>query len=227
MAPKKLKETDLYQPVATFFTASGFDVQAEVKHCDVVATRGEETVIVELKTGLTFALIVQAVERQRICSAVYVAVPASALPRVGSKRTKRLRVLRRLELGLILVNSKDQSVTVTLSPEPFDRERSERNSKHVKTALVEELKGRSLRVNVGGSTGTVVMTAYRETAMAIALILKNNGNLSAKDVKALGNLSDKTWAILNSNHYGWFMKKEKGIYGLSEAGREMEFVVPE
>ena len=45
-------ETSLYAPVKAFLEAQGYQVKAEVRHCDVVARRGDEPpVIVELKTA--------------------------------------------------------------------------------------------------------------------------------------------------------------------------------
>jgi hypothetical protein len=52
---KKLQEIDLYKPIQTFFVSDGYDVYGEVKDYDMVAVKGEELVIIELK--LTLVLI--------------------------------------------------------------------------------------------------------------------------------------------------------------------------
>ena len=70
----KLKETDLYPPVKKLLEGQGYEVKSEVGAADVMAVRGAEPpVIVELKTGFTLSLFHQAVERQKLTDAVYVA----------------------------------------------------------------------------------------------------------------------------------------------------------
>lgn len=48
-------ETELYSPVKAFFEQRGFDVKAEVRHCDLVGVRSDqdEPLIVEMKKHLT------------------------------------------------------------------------------------------------------------------------------------------------------------------------------
>ena len=48
-----MKETDLYKPVKELFEKMGYTVNGEVKDMDVTAVRGDELVVVELKTALT------------------------------------------------------------------------------------------------------------------------------------------------------------------------------
>ena len=43
------KESDLYSPVCNYFTELGYDVQAEVKSCDLIAKKDSEIIIAELK----------------------------------------------------------------------------------------------------------------------------------------------------------------------------------
>jgi hypothetical protein len=68
----------------------------------------------------------------------------------------------------------------------------------------------------GGSTKVPIMTAYRQQALACAAAL-SAGPLRPRDLKAVAPMAGK---ILLSNHYGWFERIEKGIYGLSDAGRQ-------
>ena len=77
-----MTEAALYAPVARFWTERGFTVQAEVKDCDVLAMRGEEMVVVELKTSFQLKLVYQIVERQKFCPLVYAAIPG---PGAGAK----------------------------------------------------------------------------------------------------------------------------------------------
>jgi hypothetical protein len=59
------------------------------------------------------------------------------------------------------------------------------------------------------------MTAYRQQALACALALAR-GPARPRDLKP--NLPDAP-AILLRNVYGWFVRVERGVYGLSEAGK--------
>ena len=45
-------ETDLYLPVQRFFSELGFKVDAEVRDCDIVASKDDIVVICELKEAL-------------------------------------------------------------------------------------------------------------------------------------------------------------------------------
>jgi hypothetical protein len=213
---EKLTETSLSAPVAAYFGGLGYTVRAEVKHCDLVAVRDAEIVAVELKLTLNLDVLVQATRRQQVADKVYIAVPR---PRyVG--RTARwrgiLHLLRRLELGLLLVGftSTPPSVEAVLSPEPSP---SKRKSK-ARQALKEEAANRSLDLNVGGSARRKLMTSYRENALRIAYLLAQHGPLSAKRLRELGtNL--KTWSTLHRNVYGYYTRLDRGLYDLTEDGR--------
>jgi hypothetical protein len=76
-ADAAMRETDLYPPIKQFLEQQGYAVKAEVGPADVVAVRGDEPpVIVELKTGFALSLFHQAIERQTVTDAVYIAVRA-------------------------------------------------------------------------------------------------------------------------------------------------------
>ena len=45
----EFKETDLYEPMRAFLEEEGYQVQAEVKHCDIAAEKNGRLVVVELK----------------------------------------------------------------------------------------------------------------------------------------------------------------------------------
>ena len=81
MAPSAIRETDLYAPIKLLLESQGYEVKSEIGAADVVAVREQEDpVIVELKTGFSLSLFHQAVERQKITDAVYVAVPLFSNP---------------------------------------------------------------------------------------------------------------------------------------------------
>lgn len=69
---------------------------------------------------------------------------------------------------------------------------------------------------LGGSTRTPLMTAYRQQALDCATALAS-GPMRVRDVRAGTPDAGK---ILLSNVYGWFERLDRGIYGLTDAGRE-------
>ena len=46
----RTRETGLYGPVKQFFEDQGFAVRSEVKDCDLAAVRGDDMVLVEMKS---------------------------------------------------------------------------------------------------------------------------------------------------------------------------------
>lgn len=102
-----MKETDLYLPVKALFEELSYDVQAEVGDIDVLATRDNEFIVIELKTDLNLKLIIQGALRQKMTEIVYVAVPKPAYKIRRSKGfQEKIYLLKRLGVGLIFVNFK-------------------------------------------------------------------------------------------------------------------------
>ncbi len=205
-----MRETELYLPVKRHLEAQGYSVKAEVKGCDVVAVRGTEApVIVELKTGLTLQLLYQAVERFSVAEHVYIAI---ARPKRGVGASA-LKLCRRLGLGLIVVTAAG-SLEVMSDPVPY----APRPNGKKRGLLLKEFNARSGDPNVGGSTRTPLMTAYRQDALKCAAHLSETGPARIRDVKA-ATAVDRAAGIFRDNVYGWFAKVERGIYALSEDGR--------
>lgn len=61
-----------------------------------------------------------------------------------------------------------------------------------------------------------VMTAYRQQALGCAVALAS-GPMRVREVRS--NIPD-AGKILLSNVYGWFVRLDRGVYGLTEAGHE-------
>lgn len=216
-----IRETDLYKPVHDYLEALGYQVQGEVKGCDLAAIMGDDLVVVELKTAFNLKLLSQAVRRQRVTDSVYVAIP---LPKGGMRNAgwrDMCMLLRRLELGLITVapDRKENQVEVHFHPNTFDRLKSLRSNKKVRSQIIRETVGRSGQYNTGGSTRTKLMTAYREQAVHIACCMMRYGDMSPAQLRKTGT-SSKTQNILRDNHYGWFTKVSRGIYSLNASARE-------
>ena len=87
----------------------------------------------------------------------------------------------------------------------------------MKKSIIQEINGRYADYNQGGVNKTKLVTAYRESAIYIACILNEFGEMSAKNLKKLGT-DDKTLSILYNNHYGWFERIDRGIYKLTSKG---------
>lgn len=212
---KPIRETDLYPPLRDWLENNGYHVHAEVGDCDIAARRGEELVLVEIKRAINLDLLLQAVRRQEADASVYVAVPA---PDTVDKRWRELmRLLKRLELGLLVVYLESALPRVELAFHPVPQER--RRRKTTTQSLLSEMSGRSLSLNQGGSNRRPVMTAYREQALGVAVALERLGPTSPKKLRAAG-ASQKAAMILRANHYGWFERVSIGQYGLVSAGKD-------
>jgi len=215
LTPTRLSETDLYDPVRDYLVAQGYRVHGEVRGCDIVASKGDDIVVVELKRFFSTELLIQATERQRLTESVYVALPA---PR-GRRDPGRWRgirwLLQRLELGLILVSfgAAVETVEVVLHPLPRARRRDARERR----AVIVEVAGRSGDNNRGGSSRRPLMTAYREAALYVAYCLNERGESSPQQLRAIG-CGPKTQSILARDHYGWFERAARGRYRLRPAG---------
>lgn len=215
----KIFETDLFNPVREFLINNGYSVNSEVKNCDITAVKGDELLVVELKTGFNATLLIQAVKRQRIANMVYIAVP---MPKKGifTRKWKDICYLvRRLELGLIVVSflKSGPRVEVVLNPKPFDRNRSQRTSMNKRKGIITEINNRHLDLNTGGSTRRKLVTAYKENAIQIGCYLKQYGLLTLNQLEKMGT-GPKTSSILQKNFYGWYERVSRGLYQISTEG---------
>lgn len=217
-----MRESDLYFPIRDWLLERGYLPKAEVKGIDIVACKDESMLAVELKNVLNLEVVLQAVDRQRICDIVYIGVPKKSKVLFTKRWKMLLHLLKRLEIGLLLVTIKGEACFVeeALQPIPFDLNRSRSYFLKKRQSIVKEYDTRQGNYNIGGVTKTKILTAYRENALKIAYLLSKNGSLSPKKLKELGSDSGKTNTILKMNHYGWFDRIQKGIYGLNEKGLE-------
>ena len=209
MADGNLKESDLSGPVRDYLEGLGYDVKGEVRDCDIAATRDGELIVVELKKGFTLELIYQAMDRQRAADGVYVAVP---LPKRGymDPRVRDMQSLcRRLELGLIFVGftSRGQA-QIDVAVHPKEAAAPKVNKKR-RLAIIREHAGRTGSVNTGGVTRRKILTLYKEQALQVAKLLRDNGPLTVEQVKKLGG-PDTAGTILGRNAIGWFSRESLG-----------------
>ena len=211
-----MSEVELYGPIKRFLEAQGYAVKGEIGACDIVAVRDEESlVIVELKERLNLALILQAVDRQTMSHAVYIAF------RIGkghsaswrSRRKQVTSLLRRLGLGLLTVSARGNVVPV-LDPAPY---RPRANTPR-RRRLLREFAERIGDPEAGGSVSRKRLTAYRQDALRCARELADAGVLKLSTIRERAGVP-RAGPILRDNHYGWFDRVKNGHYDLSPKGR--------
>jgi hypothetical protein len=204
-----MAEADLYPPVKRFLEAQGYAVKGEIRECDVVAVRGAEPpVIVELKAAFSLQLVLQGVDRQAVTDAVYLAFP----PPKRRQHGDIMKLCRRLGLGVLLVTG--SHVEALVDPAPYQPRRAKRRE----TMLLKEFAHRVGDTTAGGSTARGPrMTAYRQDALRCLEALAQAGTASPAVVKGAAGVP-RAPAILLRDVYGWFLRVERGIYGLSPKG---------
>ena len=211
----KLSESSLYAPVKALLERQGYTVKGEVGAVDVMARRGEDApVIVELKVGFSLSLYHQAVERLGVTDHVYIAVP-----RPGGRTARRAMkdntaLCRRLGLGLITVRA-DGLAEVICDPGPYLPRKSKVKSARLLRAF-DRLRGDP---NDGGATRHGIVTGYRQDASACATYLAEYGPSRGASVAGDTGVKAAT-RIMADNHYGWFERVQRGIYGLTEQGQK-------
>jgi hypothetical protein len=209
----ELTETALYAPVKRFLEARGYVVKGEVGGCDLVALAdGEPPVVVigELKLAFNLELVLQGVDRAAAADEVWLAARLSGRGK-GRESDARFRNLcRRLGFGLLGVSGAG-SVEVLLTPAAPPPRRDPRR----RSRLVEEHRRRKGDPVAGGGSRAPVMTAYRQQALVCAAAMAD-GPRRPRDLKPL---APKAPQILQDDVYGWFARVERGVYGLTDAGR--------
>ncbi len=209
-------ETELYAPVKAFLEAQGHEVKAEIKGCDIVATRGAEPpLIVELKTSFSLPLVLQGIDRQRLTDDVYLAIPPFSGR--GARRREALALCRRLGLGLLTVRLQPTwFVEALLDPAEY-RPRKRRPALR---RLLREFQQRVGDPNTGGASRRRIVTAYRQDALRCAAYLGGNGPGKAAAVAAATGVTRAGRIFLN-DYYGWFERAAatpRGVYQLTSKG---------
>ena len=206
-------ETTLYPPVKAYLEGLGFVVKGEIGGCDLVAVQpGEPPLVVigELKMRFNLDLVLQAVDRAAACDEVWIAARVSArgAGREGDARFRNL--CRRLGFGMLGVTEAG-GIDILVSPAaPLPRRDPKRRSR-----LVDEHRRRHGDPALGGSTRTPIMTAYRQAALLCAAAMAE-GPKRPRDLRAI---APNAAQILRGNVYGWFVRIERGSYGLTAIGQ--------
>jgi hypothetical protein len=209
---KKPRESDLYPPIKAHLQRQGYDVKGEVGAADVVARRGDDLLVVELKLGFSLALFHQGVERLGVTDHVYVAVPSGG----QSKALKaNVKLARRAGLGVMTVRLRDGHIEVLADPGPY----AARTSKKKKTRLLRAFDRLQGDPNSGGATRHGIVTGYRQDAVRCARFLAVHGPSKGAQVKEWAEVPQAT-KIMADDHYGWFTRVSRGVYGLTDVGRQ-------
>ena len=207
-----MSEVALYPAAKRFLESRGFQAKGEIGGCDVVGVKPGEPaalVILELKLGLSFDLVLQGVDRMSCADEIWLAVRAT---RKGRDRDARARKLcRLLGFGLLAIHPRHH-VEVLAEPEPYRPRRDLRR----RGRLVAEHAARQGDPSPGGTGGVPIMTAYRQEALLCAHKLQG-GPQRPRDLRPD---APRAAAILYRNVYGWFERVGRGQYRLTPAGRD-------
>jgi hypothetical protein len=207
-------ETDLYQPVKSFFESQGYTVKAEINDIDILAIKEDITIAIELKVKISLKLIYQVIERQKLVDNVFLAIPKDSYKSHRNSIKHFQLLLKRLNLGLILIDK--EKVEVVFEPNHYDLNKSKSLNKRRKEKLLNTFNNLFSDSNKGGSKGKR-MTVYKQNAIKIASLLAEKPGLSPKEIiNETGVLN--TQSILQKNFYGWFQKSSYASYLLTKKG---------
>ncbi len=216
--PYPEREQDLSAPVSQWLTAQGYVVSHEVRGCDVVARKGEDLTLLELKLRFNLTLVYQALERRDVSPSVYIVIPLKGSRATPPRYRRMKKLLTSLEIGLMVVRylRRKTRVEVLIHPRP----REARARPRARAAMLREIDSRYAELNAGGqSSAQLNVTAYRQEALRIAWTLRDAGARSPAQLRRAG-CAARTQAILSANHYGWFERVRRGVYQLHPAGAE-------
>jgi len=213
----KRQESDLYEPIKTHLKTLGYEVKGEIKDCDIVAKKGDNVVIIELKLSLNITLLLQAVDRFNLSDTVYIAVPKQCgIYKKQSKQVKKL--IKRLGIGLIVVDFQKTQQYVEVVSDPQDY--APRINKRKQSGLLKEFNLRIGDTKKGGSTRSKAgLTAYRQRCIRVAEYLTRHPTAKGAEINKAIDEPQAT-LFLRNDYYGWFDKVERGIYQLSDKGKQ-------
>jgi hypothetical protein len=208
-------EKDMFPIIKEELISQGYDVKAEIMNADVVAIRDDLVIVVEMKSVFSTKLIYQGLKRLHLSDYVYLAIekPSEKVLKSSSFHEKKT-IVRRLELGLILVDLHHRGLNIILDPKTYHFKKDKKKRRR----LLKEFNLRQTSLNTGGVTRTKVITAYRELAL-LALDAMRHGPQSTKFLREYTNRK-KVVSVLQKNYYGWFERVSRGVYQLSHLGEE-------
>ena len=213
-----MRETELYEPIRMYFSHMGYTIDAEVQGIDVLCIKEDESLAIELKNQLNLKLITQGALRQKMFDLVYVAIWTPKNLR-KHEFVDKLYLLKRLGLGLILVSPMSLKVEIYHDPIMHPIEEYQRRHRKHKKRVIDELRKRRARINIGGTHQKKIMTAYKEEALIILDYIYENKEARLCEIVTETQIK-KTGSILQKNFYGWFKRIKHGVYGITDSGIE-------
>ncbi len=210
-----MKEYELFPVLKDYFVDLGYKVNAEVKDCDMTATKDDELIIIEMKTSLNITVLYQALERKKLSPNVYIAIPR---PKRDYRKTKlkMKNLVSKLDLGLIVIDVVNKGLEVLVQPQvnPTQRMNSTKKAK-----LLTEISNRSVDENIGGKNRTKVLTAYKELGIALCVVINKEGQVNTKTLRDKYGFDQKTTSYLRTNFFRWYVKVGQATYELSKEGK--------
>lgn len=215
------QEKEMAPIVHAFLTRKNLRVRSEVVGYDIMGDNGQDIYIIEMKLSFNLKVVAQACEAQKSGHYVYIAVPDLQLEKYKtfkkrnmlSKKIDEMKLIcRRIGVGLLFVS-------LSNIREMVEPERSLYTRPHNIKYVRDEANGRPLDENIAGTTGVSQMTAYKYRSIEIAKALIEHGPSSSSKLKEL--TGDKgTYGILYNNHMKWFVNISRGLYDVTDIGRE-------
>ncbi len=203
-------ESDLFSPVKALFEQNGYEVNGEVKGCDLAAVKGDILAVCELKKSFNLKLVYQLMERKKLTSEVYAVIPTPKSFR--AKHTKSmLELLKKLGVGLVVVSPETMLAQVVVNPDG-NSENPTKKRINTRKKIIAEVNGR-LSNNLGGINKTEIMTLYKENSLAALCYAENNEILKTRFLKK------EIVNAVRSNYYEWFERVGRGEYVMTEKGK--------
>ena len=201
-----MKETELYQPVKNHLEKLGFLVRAEVRNCDLTATRGKELLIVELKTRFNLDLA----PGYRPPAHLQQCLPGRAPPdNMGTRRWRGIMRLCRAGVGA------DDGFFRGLVDVVCDQLRKPAPDSGAHKLLLRKLPhGRE--ITTPAAAAAAPGTAYREQALLVAQAV--DAGLQRPGTSSPPARQGAFYTA--KEYYRWFERAERGHYRLSDLGRQ-------
>lgn len=205
----------MFPIIKSYLEAHQFDVKAEVMDVDIIAKLDNLIFVVEMKTVFNTKLIYQGLIRTHISDYVYLAIPKPSDRVLKSAHFKEKKtIVRRLELGLMLVDLEKAYIEIVYDPKTYHFKKHKKKQ----AKLLSEFNQRKTAYNIGGSVHTKIITAYRELALLALYYIKDDPK-STLDLRNYTK-TKKVTRLLQDNYYGWFERLERGVYTITEQGKQ-------
>lgn len=212
-----MKESDLFEPIRTYFAEAGYTGDGEVGGIDLYMEKDGLSLAVELKKTLDFKAIRQAALDQRTCDLVYIGIfrPANLYTR---EMKDKIYLLKRLGIGLLCVSQRTGKTEAVSDPVVSELTSFQKNHKARTDSLKREFRNRKVKNNPGGVRNTKLLTVYREEALLVLEALQRMGGQgTCRQVRDMTGCP-RAASILYRNVYGWFENTARGEYRLTGDG---------